>query len=233
MPSLSWDGMVEHYDETRQADARCFAAALDELAGRFPPEDTPCVLEPGVGNGRIAIPLAQRGYHVTGIDISEEMLAALGKKIAGTPWSARIEFAAGDVAALPFPDAAFDLAVVSHLFWFVADWKRALRELRRVLRPAGPVVLLNTGGGLEIARLNDRYKALCAEAGHPIRNAGAATTKEVLDELAGMEYRIEEIRDKWMWTASIEVAGALGFIERRAYSFTRLVPEGIHQAAIA
>jgi predicted TPR repeat methyltransferase len=77
MKSLSFDNMVRLYDETRIFDEECFESALDYMVERFPPRAFPNVLEPGIGTGRIAIPLAERGYRVTGVDISEEMLAFL------------------------------------------------------------------------------------------------------------------------------------------------------------
>ena len=68
--------MARLYDETRGFHRKCFDYALDFLVDRFPPQVFSNVFEPGIGNGRIAIPLAKRGYKITGVDISEEMLAA-------------------------------------------------------------------------------------------------------------------------------------------------------------
>ena len=60
MRSLSFDSMVKLYDETRGFDKECFDSALDFLVDRFPPQDFGKVFEPGIGNGRIAIPLAEQ-----------------------------------------------------------------------------------------------------------------------------------------------------------------------------
>lgn len=225
--------MVADYDETRKADEVSFAAALDQLQALFPPDVFPRVIEPGIGNGRIAIPLARRGFHLAGVDLSSEMLESLRAKVRGTALETFIDFRLGDATALPFHDGAFDLAVASHLFWFVEDWTRAVREIKRVLKPSGSFVLINTGGGLEIPRLNDRYKVLCSEAGKPIASPGASSTSDVGAYLVELGYRLEEVRDRWTWTASIETAKALGFIERRAYSFTKLVAGDLHRRVIA
>ena len=74
MNSLSFNGLTSLYDQTRTVDPTCFAAALDWIAARFPPTQFGRLLEPGIGTGRVALPLAARGYHVIGADISEEML---------------------------------------------------------------------------------------------------------------------------------------------------------------
>ena len=64
MTSLNFDPLVEYYDETRVVDAASLTAAIRWLAERFPPDEFPRLLEPGIGTGRIAIPLAEQGYTV-------------------------------------------------------------------------------------------------------------------------------------------------------------------------
>jgi ubiquinone/menaquinone biosynthesis C-methylase UbiE len=81
MDSLSFDPLVAQYDETRTFDQGSFDAAMDYLAERFPPQTFQRVFEPGIGTGRIAVPLADRGYRVTGVDISREVLAILSERL--------------------------------------------------------------------------------------------------------------------------------------------------------
>jgi methylase of polypeptide subunit release factors len=71
MESLNFDSMADLYDETRAFDEGCLQSALDFLVERFPPQMFNNVLEPGIGTGRIAIPLAERGYSIIGVDVSE------------------------------------------------------------------------------------------------------------------------------------------------------------------
>ena len=73
--------MTELYDETRVFDQDCFDSALDFITERFPPYTFSKLLELGIGTGRIAIPLTERGYQVTGVDISEEMLDFLENRL--------------------------------------------------------------------------------------------------------------------------------------------------------
>jgi ubiquinone/menaquinone biosynthesis C-methylase UbiE len=174
--------MVALYDETRTFDQGCFDAALDFLVTRFPPQHFCGVLEPGVGTGRIAIPLTARGYRVTGVDISCEMLSLLRER------SADVAVQQADTTRLPFVNAAFDLAIAVHLFYFIAQWKLAVDEILRVIRPGGAAVLMHTGMGAEVPFLNQRYKALCAERGCPIEPIGVRSTKEVVEYLKGLGY---------------------------------------------
>jgi ubiquinone/menaquinone biosynthesis C-methylase UbiE len=122
MESLSFDGLVSLYDETRTFDRRVFGAAIEYLTGRFPPELFSEVLEPGVGTGRVAFPLADKGYHVTGVDISDDMLAVLQHRLDSVSPRARISYSKADVTRLPFGNDRFDMAV--------ATFGERLREVR-------------------------------------------------------------------------------------------------------
>jgi len=232
MRSLSFDGMVELYDETRVFDKGCFDSALDFLVTQFPPTHFHNVFEPGAGTGRIAIPLAQRGYHVTGVDIAEGMLAILQRRVAQSRLTAKISFQQADATDLPFPDGTFDMGIAVHLFYFIHDWKRAADEMLRVVRNRGAVVLMHTGGGTEVPFLNDRYKSLCAERGHPLQEIGAKSTRDVVDYFEHLGCRAEWIRDRWTWTARIALQKALDYMKARAYSFTTLASDEVHSLAI-
>ena len=75
---------------------------------------------------------------VTGVDVSEAMLAMTAKRVAGRP-NARV--AEGDATRIPLPDGAIDRALSVQVFEYVADTAAGLAELRRVVRPGGRVVI--------------------------------------------------------------------------------------------
>ncbi len=89
------------------------------------------VLEIGCGEGRVVRDLADRGFSVTGIDIAPSLVAAAEAA------DARCAFVVGDAAALPFPDAAFDVVVAYNSLVDVEDMRAAVSEAGRVLRPGG------------------------------------------------------------------------------------------------
>jgi SAM-dependent methyltransferase len=97
------------------------------------------VLDAACGTGRYAIPLAQAGARVAGIDLSEEMLDLARRKAADSGLS--LDLRVGDVRALPLPDASFDLAVCALALCHLPDLNLAAQELARVLRPGGRVVI--------------------------------------------------------------------------------------------
>jgi demethylmenaquinone methyltransferase/2-methoxy-6-polyprenyl-1,4-benzoquinol methylase len=99
------------------------------------------VLDACCGTGDLAIAAERAGAAgVTGLDFSEPMLERARRKAPGLEW------VRGDLLALPFGDAEFDAATVGFGVRNVEDLERALRELRRVLRPGGRL------GVLEITR---------------------------------------------------------------------------------
>jgi SAM-dependent methyltransferase len=97
--------------------------------------DVPC------GFGRHAIPLAEAGYRVVGVDRSQALLDAARRR-AGS--SRRPKLTRADYRDLPFPDASFDTAI--NLFsslGYLGDEEdtKALAEIGRVLRPGGRLVI--------------------------------------------------------------------------------------------
>lgn len=228
MQSLSFDPLITLYDETRTVDARCFCTALDALVERFPPQQFPRLFEPGIGNGRIAIPLAERGYAVTGADISPTMLR-VGK---GRAMTLPIVWHQADVMRLPYADATFDMAVATHLFYFIRDWQQTAAALLRVVRPGGPIILMHTGSGAEIPALNARYKALCAESACPIPDVGVKSTREVVDYYETLGCQAVWWRARWTWTTRIRLDQALEYIRARAYSFTTFASDAVHNEVV-
>lgn len=96
------------------------------------------VLEVGCGPGLLWQQNLDRipdGWEITLGDFSSGMLADARRNLAGAdhPFS----FRQLDVQRIPFPDASFDVVIANHMLYHVPDRDRALREVRRVLRPDG------------------------------------------------------------------------------------------------
>ena len=107
-----------------------------ELVGDITGRD---VLDAACGTGRYAIPLAQAGARVTGIDISEVMLGLARQKASEHGLS--VDLRAADLRQLPFPDASFDVMVCALALCHLPELRQAVSELSRVLRPGGRLIV--------------------------------------------------------------------------------------------
>jgi len=102
------------------------------------------ILDVGCGGGRTIARLAAiaTGGKVYGVDFSDVSVAVSGKTNRASVDSGRVEVRQASVSHLPFPDAMFDVAtaVETHYYWpdLVAD----LREVLRVLKPAGAFAII-------------------------------------------------------------------------------------------
>jgi SAM-dependent methyltransferase len=104
------------------------------------------VLDIGSGPGFLACEMAEAvgpGGSVRGIDSSDAMLS-VARQRRPTTGSAPVEFGPGQATELPFPDGAFDVVTSTQVYEYVHDIPAALAEARRVLRPGGRLLVLDT-----------------------------------------------------------------------------------------
>jgi ubiquinone/menaquinone biosynthesis C-methylase UbiE len=115
------------------------------------------VLDVGVGPGLLAAEMADEvgpEGRVCGIDISDSMLAIAASR-ADITRGPTIELEPGSAGRIPHGAESFDVVVSTQVFEYVDDVAGALDEVRRVLRPAGRVVLLDTDWGSIVWRSSD------------------------------------------------------------------------------
>ncbi len=113
------------------------------VLARLGPGET--ALDVGVGTGDLAFDLlaaSDPSSRVVGVDLSDGMLGAVRARAAATPLGARFEARSADAQALPFPDGSFDRVMAGFAVRNFGDLDAGLREMRRVLRPAGRAVIL-------------------------------------------------------------------------------------------
>lgn len=104
------------------------------------------------GTGDVSFALARQSVEVVGLDFSEPMLAVAAQRSqAQSPKSKvqspslPVQFVRGDAQQIPFPDASFDLVTISYGLRNLADWELGLREMKRVTRPGGRILVLDFG----------------------------------------------------------------------------------------
>ena len=128
-----------------------FGVNAAAFVGRLPPPGR-ATLELGCGEGRFGRELVARGHSVTGVELSPT-LAALARE--------SFDVVEADAAALPFPDASFDLVVAFMSLMDIDDMAGAVREAARVLEPGRPF------------SASIRHPVLSAGKGDPFTIAGS------------------------------------------------------------
>jgi len=100
------------------------------------------LLDFAAGTGRASIAFTKYGFQVTSVDVSEGMLAKLKSRAGNLP----IQTVNIDGKTLPFADDSFEAVSAARVFYLIDDWKAALDEIKRVLKP-GCVFLHDWGNG--------------------------------------------------------------------------------------
>jgi ubiquinone/menaquinone biosynthesis C-methylase UbiE len=122
--------------------------ATEELAHLVQPRPSDHLLDVGSGIGGPARWFATRfGCRVTGIDLTPEFCEVARHLTRLLGLEARVEFQVGDALAMPFAPASFDGAYSMNVSMNIADKRRFYRELQRVLKPGGWLVLSELAQG--------------------------------------------------------------------------------------
>lgn len=119
-----FDKISARYDETRQQLTK---EALDQVAAILRKDGAKSILDAGVGTGRVAIPLQERGFDVTGLDLSAGMLSrAKAKGVA--------KLVMAEASTPPFRKKTFDAVIVAHTLQLLKDPARAFDSLAGVAK---------------------------------------------------------------------------------------------------
>ncbi len=221
--SVNFDRAAGYYDATRALPGEAMVSLLGvlvpELAAR-----QPC-LEIGVGTGRIALPLHDRGITMAGADIAEAMLARLVANAAGVR---PFPLLRADATGLPLANATFGSVLAVHVLHLIPSWQSAVDEAARVLRPGGVFIASFPGGDSNaqrqasaapwrpafheartrhgIVRLRIGARTPEEVAGHLGRRATARALSSVpvreTQTLAGALRDLEDQRYSWTWPYS-------------------------------
>lgn len=137
-PEALFDREASWYDavhDVQTVDGHALRARLDTVerrAGSGPGD----LLDAGMGPGRLLERVASRGWKVSGVDLSEQMVSHARRRLP--EHTERLLQA--PIEALPFANSSFDVVVATGVLEFVREPSVALRELIRVLHPNGRLI---------------------------------------------------------------------------------------------
>ncbi len=167
-----YDLAADRYDAIKHFDPDTESAFVTwPLRRRLKAWPAPLVLDVATGTGRLpAFLLAEPEFNgrVVGLDASAGMLRQAAAKLA--PFGHRAALVRQSALDLPFADAAFDAVTCLEALEFLPDDRAALREMARVLRPGGVLLITRRQGPdaayfLRRGRSREELEALLAEIG--------------------------------------------------------------------
>lgn len=180
------DARIALHEQFSTADQPLNVWRFDLLADRL--DDDTTVLGVGVGPGHLWRENRDRTpwtVHLT--DGSPGMVRESSEALSEAPW---IRAAVCDATALPYRSRTFDAATANHMLYHVPERRRALRELRRVLRPGGSL-LATTNGEAHMREVAEVQEAV---HGGPIPRADGFQLSNGHELLAAVFESVETIR---------------------------------------
>ena len=223
--SIRFDTAADHYDRTRAISDEAMERTISLLTSEL--RDRGRVLEVGVGTGLLALRLHEFEIPVFGLDLSAPMLAKLVEKAGGAP---PLPLVIGDATAMPFADGAFGAAYLRWVLHLIPDWRVALAEMARVVRPGG-VLLVSLGAFDEVGRaIRARFSEITGLSTDPV-GLMWGNHDELDDELEGLGLRLRVLPS--IPEEEEEPLGSfLDAIEDGRWSWTWHVPEDARVDAV-
>jgi SAM-dependent methyltransferase len=223
--SIRFDTAADHYDTTRAISQESMERTISLLAAEL--RDRGSVLEVGIGTGLVALRLHERGIAVSGLDLSAPMLAKLVEKAGG---SSPFPLTLGDATNMPFVDGAFGAAYLRCVLHLIPDWRAALAEMVRVVRPRG-VLVVTPGAVDEVSKaIRARFSEITGLSTDPVGlmwgNHGALDAE--LERLGARVRVLPSIPEEEQET----LGWFLDSIEEGRWSWTWQVPEQARRNAV-
>lgn len=130
--------LEKHFVNADHHGRRVARAMLERLSD-VPTQTGQEFLEVGCGTGAAARAVAETlRLDVTGVDVDPDQIALARRASAG---DASVRWVVADATELPFDDGAFDVVVTNKTLHHIDDWRRAVTECIRVLKPGGYLVV--------------------------------------------------------------------------------------------
>ncbi len=211
---MCFDRAADVYDTTRRAaQPEAIEALAEELS------DCSSVLELGVGTGRLAVPLAERGFQVVGVDLSRKMLdVGRGKGLE--------RLVLGNVCRLPLRPKSVDAVLAVHVLHLIESLRDVLAEAAATART-------------KLVAITERYeppdRSMSWAYAQGIRRRGALSARRWVQPELGIAMIVPPRRFRTVvrYEEQESAEAALAALERRLWAITWNVPDDVHRAVLA
>ena len=207
----------EHAQDYSRSRSHAQGADLDALIRALKPKKSEVALDVATGTGFTAVALAGVVGHVTGIDVTDEMLAQAGR-LARERGRTNIRLELGDALEIGYPNSSFDIVTTRRATHHFDDVPKFLREARRVLRSGGRLGIVDMSPPEGAEAFSNRIEKL-RDRSHV--KAFAQSAWESMVSKAGLRILSSEILGESVtfrrWLYPVEAGGREEEAIRRAW----------------
>lgn len=207
---IPFDSVAHIYDRTRGPPEHVMKQLLKTLANELSGYNT--ILDAGVGTGRFAKPLQDRGFEVVGTDIAQKMISKAEERGVSN-------LLLGDVCFLPFKENSFDATVCVHLLHLISEWKTALQEICRVTRSVMVSLFY-----VHKNPMREAYNRLLKRCGYESRRLGKGEWE--------LKNLVMPSKSVFVASYDIGVDKRLAHLRQRAYSSQWEIPEDVNKKIV-
>jgi len=228
-----YDEIASIYDRTRPLPRSVSEQVTECILHLVKATPETKFLEPGIGTGRTALPIIERGYSYTGVDISKEMMDELRRKLQGVPNN--LTLLQADAASLGFDNDSFDVVLTTHMLQCLPDWLKGLAEIRRVLKPNGFYLACENLLTKHQRDFEQQWRAILAqyEQGQNTNQIPSLSPfKEGITQVLIQQGAVVETVIAAQWQVEQTVGELLDAYQSRAYGICWSVPDDIFSSAI-
>ena len=205
-----WEGEAGVYNQGIQEELNGSQrqAWKKMVLGNAPQKEVLDILDAGCGPGFFPVILSEEGHRVTGIDITENMIACAKENLEIQGQQAKLMTM--DCQRLDFAGNSFDLVICRNITWTLDDPRKAYQEWKRVLRPGGRMLVFDACWYLHLydeelnKKVKENEKAVWEKYGKP---ACSHVNPEKGDELGSQTFMSDKVRPLW----DLEYLISLGF----------------------
>ena len=173
------------------------------------------VLDVGVGTGRFALPLSEKGLQIVGVDISAPMMRQARSK-------GLRDLVRADARRLPFRDRTFDAVLIVHLLHLVGDWISVVHEIGRVSSRVVMTVISTPWG----SPVRQDYLRFREEMGYPLKRLNNAETDlSLLVPPSGRRHAVDH-------TSTRNAETAISSLERGDFALSWDLRKDLHSKII-
>ena len=203
--AIESDPVVEEYSQAAKDYDTKWAFYVEsttrETLKRLAVKPKDRVLDVGCGTGELLARLAARYPDATlaGVDPVPAML-----EVARTKLSDKVDLRVGWADELPWPNNSFDVIVSCNMFHYITHPVAAVREMERVVRPGGRIVITDWCDDYLACRLCTLYLRLRSKA--HFKTYRQAECAALLEQAGHRTARIERYKINWLWGLMTAVA---------------------------